>query len=212
MSTTKTSQFSISYALSLTTCTAFALLAYLRFEQELGMGLAILFAVWAAIVSLLFVQFSFRIRTRSIWRSVLSCVLFGAGLIPIFYPSSILPDYDLRVKSRRNARLIEQQRERLNQFLADPETVLEASRQLQLKLLALPESQRRINGDSELLPPELARLDPVSIYASKNVLYVAAFRNYEKSFGFYAYPKGHRSKKVGTREIIDGLWWQEHAW
>lgn len=163
MSTTKARQFSISYALALTTCAAFTFLAYVRFQQELGTTLAIMLAIWAGIVSLLFVQFSFRIRSRSIWRSILSCILFAAGLIPIFYPSSFLLDYDLRVKSRKNSRLIEQRREGINRSLAEPKIILAASRKLHRKLMALPESQRKIYRDSELLPAELASLDPVSV-------------------------------------------------
>ncbi|MDB4778168.1 hypothetical protein OAG68_01800 [bacterium] len=92
--------------------------------------------------------------------------------------------------------------------LNEPEAILKVARELRRKLMQLPESDRRITGDSKLIPPILSKLNPVEIHANENVLQVQLFRYYEKSFGLFAFPE-NSNKQVGEKMIIDGLWWLE---
>ena len=203
-------QFSISYAFALTAIVAIGIVVFLEFQQRIGTGIAIPFAVWTAVMSLLFVQVLFRVRKRTFWQTLLGSMIFLLGTIPIFYPSAVLPDYELRVSSYANTITLNEQFERIVSAIDDPEVVLAASRELRSILMELPESDRRINGDSDLIPPALSKLEPIAIHANKNVLTLHLFRNYEKSYGLFAYSDDYNLKQVGTKRIIDGLWWLEY--
>ena len=202
-------QFSLSYAFGLTAVAAVGVVVFLKFQQQIGSGIAIPFGIWSSAVSFLFLQVLFRVRERSIWRTLLGAMIVVLGLIPIAFPSAVLPDFDLRASSYANQIAINEQFERIVEAIEDPEAVLAASRELHRALMKLPESDRRIDGSSELIPPSLSELEPLAIYANENVLQLQLFRNYEKSYGLFAYPGDNHLRQVGTKRIIDGLWWLE---
>lgn len=209
MKETTQRQISLGYAFALTAVAAVGVTAFLKFQEQIGTGIALGYSVWVGLMGFLCAQILFRFRARPIWRTATGTIVFALGVIPICSPSTVLPDYDLRVLSFANNITINEELDRIIASIDDPEAVLAASRELHRSLMKLPESERRINGDSDLIPPVLSRIKPQSIYTNKNVLQLQIFRNYEKSYGLYAYPKSYTSKQVGTRKIIDGLWWLE---
>lgn len=200
-------QFSLGYAFSMTAVVAIAVSAFLTFQEQIGTSIALGYSVWVGLMGVLSVQVLFRIRKRPVWRTLIATIILALGLIPIFNPSAVLPDYDLRVRSFANNIAITKELDRIATAIKDPEAILAASRQLHGALMELPESERRISGDSELIPPTLSELKPLAIHASKNVLQLHLIRNYEESYGLFAYPDDYRARQVGTQRIIDGLWW-----
>jgi len=89
--------------------------------------------------------------------------------------------------------------------LNEPEATRKACRQLHAILMAMPLGEQHIDGDSKHIPPDIACLNPISIFAKKNVLHISLFRNHKKSLGIWVFPEG-ATMQTGQTMIIDGLW------
>ena len=90
----------------------------------------------------------------------------------------------------------------------DPIPIRDAARTLHQRLVNLPPEDRRIDGESDILPLEIASLHPQYVTVYDEAVGVMMCCTPTDWFGLLIYPEGCE-EVGGDRKLADGIWYWE---
>ena len=90
----------------------------------------------------------------------------------------------------------------------DPIRVRDAARRLREQFVNLPPEQRRIDGNSDVIPAEIASLHPRYVKVQPDSVFVEMCCTPTDWFGLLVFPEG--AAEIGAdRKLADGIWYWE---
>ena len=133
--------------------------------------------------------------------------LLGSALLFVLVGALYFPFFGIAVqKAKRSQLAAAQKRALLN--VDDPIRIRDAARRLYQQVIHLRPEDRRIDGNSNAIPKDLASLHPTCVTVHQNSIFVEMCCTPNDWFGLLVYPEGS-AEVGGDYKLDDGIWYWE---